>query len=184
MRVAMLLTKGVVLGCLCAGALVVAACADGGGVPTSPTASGTVAGLAPTSPANQRAAGEAFAPSLAARSGDLHVTKECSEYTGQAGSFWTITSSNVKAIEVGSRVVYAQAAGAASLDSDVTLDLPGRGNNKAFGHCALDFATGIGLCTFSGGTGKFTHFQARADVSSLGGPNWAWDGTYRMGPHD
>ena len=121
---------------------------------------------------------------MAARSGELHVTKECSEFTGQAGSFCTITSSNVKAIEVGSRIVYAQAAGAASLNSDVTLDLPGRGNNKAFGHCALDFATGIGLCTFSGGTGKFTHFQAMAHVSYLGGRDWAWDGTYSLDPQD
>jgi hypothetical protein len=30
------------------------------------------------------------------RSGALHVTKECSAYTGLAGSFCTITSSNLK----------------------------------------------------------------------------------------
>jgi len=112
------------------------------------------------------------------------VTKECSEYTGKAGSFCTITSSNVKAIEVGSRVVYAQAAGAASLDSDVVLDPSGPGNNTAFGHCHLDFATGLGLCTFSGGTGKFTWFDARAHVSHLTGNNWAWDGTYSFSPQD
>jgi hypothetical protein len=114
------------------------------------------------------------------------VTKECSEYTGLAGSFCTITSSNLNDIEVGSKVVYATAAGAASLDSDVVLDLPGPGNNTAFGHCRLEFATatGVGLCTFSGGTGKFTHFHATANVSYLGGPNWAWDGTYRFSPRD
>jgi hypothetical protein len=116
--------------------------------------------------------------SASPRSGDLHVTKECSAYTRLAGSFCTITSSNVKAIEVGSRIVYAQAAGATSLDSDVVLDTPGPGNNTAFGHCALDFATGLGLCTFSGGTGKFSGFEGSARVSSLGRPNWAWDGTY------
>jgi hypothetical protein len=115
------------------------------------------------------------------RRGDLHVTKECSEYFGRAGEFCTITSSNLKQIEVGSRVVYAEAAGATSLDSDVVLDPPGPGNNEAFGHCALEFATGRGVCTFSGGTGKFTHFHARADVSYLGGFDWAWDGTYRFG---
>jgi hypothetical protein len=126
----------------------------------------------------------ALAPSVAAsnpRSGALHVTKECSEYNGQAGSFCTITSSNLKAIDVGSRVVYLQAAGQYSLDSDVVLDTgPG---NVAFGHCFLDFATGAGLCTFSGGTGQFTHFQASANVSYLGGPNWAWNGTYSFSPH-
>ncbi len=52
-----------------------------------------------------------------------------------------------------------------SLDSDVVLDLPGHGNNKAFGHCGLDFVTRVGLCTFEGGTGKFTHFRATAHVS-------------------
>jgi hypothetical protein len=118
------------------------------------------------------------------RSGALHVTKECSEYTLQAGSFCTITSSNLKQIEVGSRIVYAQPAGATSLDSDVILDPPGPGNNTAFGHCALEFATGVGRCTFSGGTGKFTWFHASVAVSYLGGPNWAWDGSYSFSPRD
>jgi len=45
----------------------------------------------------------------AQRSGTLHVTKECSEYTGEAGSFCTIVSSNFDAIPVGSKVVYAEA---------------------------------------------------------------------------
>jgi hypothetical protein len=123
----------------------------------------------------------ALAPSVSAtaRSGDLHVTKECSEYTGLAGSFCTITSSNLKSIDVGSKVVYASPAGEAGLDTDITL-VTGPGN-VAFGHCQLDFGTGRGLCTFSGGTGKFTWFHASADVSYLGGPNWAWDGAYGFG---
>ncbi len=55
----------------------------------------------------------ALAPAAAAspRSGDLHVTKECSEYTFEAGSFCTFTSSSIKAIARGDRIVYAQAAG-------------------------------------------------------------------------
>jgi hypothetical protein len=174
----------VIVGCLCAGGLVTAACADGRGTPTSPSASAVGSGSAPSAPGNEAAGRQGVAASVSVRSGDLHVTKECSAYTGEAGSFCTITSSNVKAIEVGSRIVYAQAAGAASLDSDIVLDLPGPGNNTASGHCDLDFATGIGLCTFSGGTGKFTHFQASANVSYLGGPNWAWDGTYSFSPRD
>jgi hypothetical protein len=112
------------------------------------------------------------------------VRKECSEYFGQAGEFCTITSSNLEQIEVGSKVIYASAAGATSLDSDVVLDPPGPGNNRAFGHCHLDFATGLGLCTFSGGTGKFTHFHASADVSYVSGVDWAWDGTYSFSPHE
>jgi hypothetical protein len=112
--------------------------------------------------------------------GALHLTKECSEYTGQADSFCTITSSNVKAITTGSRVVYLQAAGATSLDSDIVLVVgPG---DVALGHVTLDFATGLGKLTISGGTGQFTSFHAQADVSYLGGPNWAWNGTYSFGP--
>jgi hypothetical protein len=116
------------------------------------------------------------------RSGELHVTKECSEYTGLADSFCTITSSNVKAITVGSRVVYLQAAGDTSLDSDIVLVVgPG---NYALGHVTLDFATGTGEVRIWGGRGQFKLFHARADVSYLGGPNWAWDGKYRFGRHE
>jgi len=184
MRFAMVLTKGVVAVCLSAGALVVGACADGSGMPTSPTASAAAAGLAPAAPGTRTTPRQAA--SLSARSGVLHVTKECSPpgYTGKAGDFCTITSSNVKAIEVGSRVIYAQAQGENSLDSDVVLDLPGSGNNKAYGHCELVFETLSGLCTFEGGTGKFTHFRATAPVSYLSGVDWAWDGDYSLGPQD
>ena len=38
--------------------------------------------------------------SPSSRNGKLHVTKECSEFTGLADSFCTITSSNVPAITV------------------------------------------------------------------------------------
>lgn len=135
---------------------------------------------APSAPASITAH-RSGAPASSWRSGALRVTKECSAYTRLAGSFCTITSSNVKGIKVGSRVVYAEDAGATSLDSDVILDPPGPSNNTAFGHCALDFATRRGLCTFSGGTGKFTRFHATVAVSHQGGPNWAWDGTYSFG---
>jgi hypothetical protein len=116
------------------------------------------------------------------RSGVLHVAKECSAYTGLAGSFCTITSSNLNAIDVGSRIVYAQAAGAASLDSDIVLDT-GHGNNTASGHVTLDFASGSGLVTFSGGTGRFTGFQASAVVSFDPATGlWHWDGAYSFSP--
>jgi hypothetical protein len=120
------------------------------------------------------------------RSGNLQVTKECSSYTGAAGDVCTITPSNVTEIAPGSTIVYAQAAdfSTLSLDSDIVLDLPGPGINTVIGHCQLSLLTGIGLCTFSGGTGKFTHFQGSASVSPLGGPNYAWDGTYTFDPRD
>ena len=116
------------------------------------------------------------------RKGDLHVTKECSAYTGLAGSFCTITSSDLAAIPVGSKVFYGQSAGIPEglLDSDVVIDA-GAGN-RAVGHCTLDSATGLGLCTFSDGTGQFAWFQARVDVSYTGGVNFRWDGIYSFSP--
>jgi hypothetical protein len=169
--------KRVVLAWLGAGVLTAVGCAGG---PTSPSATTAVSGLA-------AAASGTLASSVSPRSGELHVTKACDKtYNFQAGDFCTITSSNVDAIEVGSKVFYASAANLATLtlDSDVVLNPPEPGNNLAFGHCHLDLATGIGLCTFSGGTGKFTQFHARADVSPLGGLNFAWDGTYSFSPRE
>ena len=118
--------------------------------------------------------------SASARKGDLYVTKECSQYNGAAGSFCTITSSNLE-ILIGSQVFYDQAANipAGLLDSNVVLDA-GNGD-RAVGRCTLDFSTGLGLCTFSDGTGRFSGFQARVEVSYLG-PEWAWDGTYSFTP--
>ena len=119
-----------------------------------------------------------------ARSGALHVTKECSQYTGQAGGFCTITSSNLKAIEVGTRVVYQLAVGPAGLDTDVRLVPPPPGKSIAFGHVVLSLVTRQGVVTISGGTGKFKHFHANAVVTGLTRPNWAWDGTYSFGDDD
>ena len=167
-----LATQRVFVACFCATGLAAVGCADGSVNPVSPTGSPVISNPA--------------ASASVARSGDLHVTKECSAYTGAAGDVCTITSSTVKEIAVGSTVVYAQAANFStlSLDSDVVLDLRGPGNNTASGHCRLNLVTGIGVCTFSGGTGKFTHFRASANVSYLGGPDYAWDGTYGFDPRD
>lgn len=45
---------------------------------------------------------------------------------------------------------------------------------QAFGRCSLDLSNGAGLCTFSDGTGQFAGFQARINVTYLGGPNYGW----------
>jgi hypothetical protein len=110
------------------------------------------------------------------------VTKECSQFTGLADSFCTITSSNLPAITVGSRIVYLQAAGATAVDSDVILVVaPG---DFALGHVVLNRLTHRGVITFSGGTGKFTWFHARIvvtrDLSTAFG--WVWNGDYRFSP--
>jgi hypothetical protein len=163
-------TTRVVLACVSAAVLAAVGCA---GSPASPSASAAGSGT--------------FDTSGSPRSGALHVTKECTAYTGQAGDFCTIASSNLKEIEVGSKVFYARAADFSTglLESDVVLNLPGPGNNTASGHCHLNLVTGIGLCTFSGGTGKFTQFAASVNVSPPSdGVNWHWDGTYSFSPRD
>jgi hypothetical protein len=110
--------------------------------------------------------------------GQLHLEKECSQATGAPGDFCTFTASNLAEIPIGSKVFYDQAAGipAGLLDSNVILDA-GDGN-RAIGRCTLDFATGLGLCTFSDGTGEFTGFEARVEV--VCGSSCTWDGTYRF----
>lgn len=116
--------------------------------------------------------------SASERSGNLRIAKECSQYTGMAGSFCTITHSNLGAIPAGSQVFYDQAAGvpAGLLDSNVVLDA-GNGD-RAFGRCSLDGVTNLGLCTFSDGTGKLAGFHARVEVSPASAPTYRWRGTY------
>ena len=175
-----LMTKKVVLGCLCAGALAAVACADGPGSPTRPSSGLGLSSVGATAPGEGGLSATASFP----RSGEIHLTKECPEYTGLAGSFCTITASNVKEIEVGSRVVYASARSATGVDSDVVIDTPGPGNNSAFGHVLLDRTTGTGVLTLSGGTGKFTWFHAVLDISLVARPVWHLDGTYSFDPRD
>jgi hypothetical protein len=75
--------------------------------------------------------------SASPRSGTLTVYKECSEYTGFSGSFCTIKSSSLDEIKAGSKVTYLQPK---SLASDVILDPPGPGDDKAYGRCSLNKA--------------------------------------------
>src|SRR5262245_53573187 len=127
--------KLVVIGCLCAGTLAGAGCADGRGVPTGPGPIAGVSGLAATVPGVERTVQQAVAPSLSAspRSGDLSVTKECSGISDPSSPHCTIQSSNVKAIEGGSKIFYLQLDQLRTpAGSDVVLDVPGPGNNKAF----------------------------------------------------
>ena len=108
----------------------------------------------------------------------FHGTKDCSGATGLAGGFCTFRSSNVKAVEVGSKIFYFQVAGKTALDSDIVIYVgPG---TVATGHCLLRFATGAGLCTISDGTGALAGFHARVRVTADSSiPKlWHWDGTY------
>jgi hypothetical protein len=116
-----------------------------------------------------------------ARSGEFHATKNCIDFHRKAGEFCTITSSNLKEIPVGTKVYYLSDAGVTALDSKITLDPPGPGNNRASGHVFLSFTTFTGRVDIIGGTGKFEKLNASVVVTHLVGVNWAWDGTYSYG---
>jgi hypothetical protein len=126
----------------------------------------------------------ALVPAVSAsspRARALHLTKECSVYTGAAGDYCTIVSSNVDQIKVGSRVYYLAALDGDSFDGDVML-YAGHGN-AAFGHCQVNVLTVTGRCKFTGGAGQFRGFHAKVVVSAdptndLGA---RWDGTYSFG---
>jgi hypothetical protein len=108
----------------------------------------------------------------------FHGTKDCAGATGLAGGFCTFRSSNVKAITVGSRIFYFQEGGQTALDSDMVVYV--KRGTVATGHCLLRFATGVGLCTVSDGTGALAGFHARVRVTADSSiPKlWHWDGTY------
>lgn len=118
------------------------------------------------------------------RAGTFHALKNCSQYSGLAGGFCTLTGSTLRQISDSTRVVYASAPTATAVSSDVMLVSPKPGNNVAYGHVELDRVARTGIATFSGGTGKFQHFSATVTISWLSPGNWAWDGTYSFGPHD
>jgi hypothetical protein len=118
------------------------------------------------------------------RSGQMHLTKDCTvapPYAGAAGDQCTIIASDYTPIQAyASRIFYDQAAGtpAGLLDSNVVLDA-GDGN-RAVGRCTLDFGTLSGLCTFSDGTGSFKGFQARLDVKCTPSSVCSMDGTFSV----
>jgi hypothetical protein len=124
-----------------------------------------------------------FARHATERGGALHVTKECSEYNGLAGSFCTITSSNIPAIKPGMRVVYLAPLTAGRLDSDIVLSR--EHGPVASGHVVLDATTAKGRVTLAGGTGPFARFSADVDVSVDSSGVWHWDGSYSFtGPDE
>lgn len=156
--------------------LAVSGCSERG------TTGPTTKALSPSATASiSSRAGEDVDEENSPRSGALHITKNCGEYTRLAGGFCTITSSNLKQIPAGTKVIYLLASGPTVLDTDVILQPPGPGHSVAFGHVVLALAAGLGQVTITGGTGKFKGLQASVDVTRVGAPalrNWAWDGTY------
>jgi hypothetical protein len=138
-----------------------------------------------TSPASRDAvsvrsdAGVSGGTGSAARSGEFQGTKDCTQFTADAGYYCEIESSNVPEIKVGSRFHYLDGPAVFTpAGSTVILDSRDSGNNTANGHCAMDLNTLTGLCTFSGGTGRFKNFNARFAVGTPSGVTWHLNGPY------
>ena len=115
--------------------------------------------------------------------GKLHITKDCTNFSGNPGSSTCeIKSSNLPEIPKGSLIFYDQPTGgplagaAGFLDSNIFIYV--RPGQWVVGRCTLDNSNGLGLCTLSDGVGPLAGFRARVSVSPLGGPLFAWDGTF------
>lgn len=111
----------------------------------------------------------------------LHLTKECSTFTGQVGDHCTFTASNIGAIPVGALAIYyGPVLGPTFISSSVLIDA-GNGST-ATGSCIVDLSgTPTGMCSFIGGSGALAGFQAIATVTVDASGSWHWDGTYRIG---
>src|SRR5262245_26255645 len=113
-----------------------------------------------------------FSLPASSESGILHVTKECSKYTGEAGSFCTIASSNCPAIPIGSKVVYKEGVtSTGGLDTDIEINTPN--GDTAYGHVVLDGATETGKVTLAGGTGQLAKLAGDLAVAPLDKPNYS-----------
>ena len=96
----------------------------------------------------------ALAGAASPRGGDLVVAKECSGFVpANNPPYCQITASSLRQIEVGSKIFYLDPDGLGTIAGGaVVLDLPGPGNNKAFGTC---FLAGIQTpCTASSRAGQ------------------------------
>jgi hypothetical protein len=129
--------------------------------------------------------GAANASSEPARSGTLHIVKNCDGFASTPPTC-AITSSDVGFLPVGSIITYLQPAALVTpAGSDVVITRP-HGHSTIHGNCALSLATGTGLCVLRGGTGVFRRFHATIVVTYLpvgDGNNWGWVGTYSFGHH-
>ena len=117
------------------------------------------------------------------RTGQIHITKDCSQYTFMAGGFCTIVTSDLPEISPGTKVFYDQSFGTPTgmLDSNVLLYVSV--GNWATGRCTVEASTGLGLCTFSDGTGQLAGFTARINVRIDPATLITyWDGTYTFSP--
>ena len=120
------------------------------------------------------AVGLAFAPSLSADSahGDLLLTKTC-----DTDVHCTVITSESGPLPEGTEADYFPSQIGHVFSSEVILTTPE--GDTAIGHCAVSTTTGVGKCTFTGGTGALGGFHAIVQVSFADGV-FTWEGTYHF----
>ena len=113
----------------------------------------------------------AFIPSASAGTTlqPLHITKECSGFTGETPSFCTITGSDLAAIPVGTKVMYwGPVLTDPNFLSSRAVLRAGHGN-RAFGYCQTISAPYHGTCTFWREPGRSGLPRQRGRHVRLGG---------------
>ena len=171
-----------VLGCLCIGALAVAACADAPGVLTAPSASAATSRLTATPDASEQAVGQ---PAVTANreSASSPIQHLLVRKTSDAINRCTVVESETGPIPVGTEAFYTGPLLERRTTSGVILTTPA--GDTATGHCSLNYNTGLGTCVFTSGTGALAGFHANVKVTSAFPQEYpdglfTWDGTYQF----
>ena len=154
------------IGCLCGGVLAAVGCADGRGVPTSPSATRALSGVSATLPGAERTAPHAV----------LLLTKTC-----DAIDHCTVITSSSGPFPVGTDVNYFGPLLESRTTSRILVTTPG--GDTADGHCSVSNKTGTGTCVITGGTGALAGLHANLKVS----PDakfevFTWEGRYHFEP--
>ena len=161
--------KFAVIWCLCGGALAAVGCGDGRAVPTSPSATAPVPGVAATVPGIEGTARQAV----------LLLTKTC-----DAIDHCTVITSSSGPIPVGSDVNYFGPLLEARTTSRILVTTPA--GDTADGRCSVSNKTGEGTCAITGGTGRLAGLHANLKVSSdyVSDPAgvFTWEGRYHFEP--
>jgi hypothetical protein len=111
----------------------------------------------------------------------LTASKECSQFTGTAPSFCTITDSNFRPLKGAIVRYFGPELGAHGfVDSSVVLEAKGGGT--AFGHCLVRLTPEpLGACEFTGGSGSLQGFIGDVTVTVSADGIWHFKGAILTG---
>ena len=134
--------------------------------------------------------GAAPAAAFEARTGQLHIEKNCNIPTNPpTTNTCQIVSSNLAELPVGSLIFYDQngpapgttpAIGRGVMDSNIFIYV--QSGDWAVGRCTLDLNTGLGVCTLSHGSGPLATISVTANVTRVVPGVFNLDGTYTFNP--